>query len=92
MRNTACPNIVSCTVNAQLANSGVSLSTNIPIEQNCGGGSTNNTSTNDGSTSDTVMYMWVLIFVLIVAIVCGVAFTPGVYEWLSGGKKEGTEL
>ena len=53
MANTACPDVVTCTVQANMANAGRSLSQTIPIEQNCGGGGSvdigNGTNTGGGT-------------------------------------------
>ena len=38
MRDTACPSIIDCSVKATLNNSGIILSNNIPVQQNCGQG------------------------------------------------------
>jgi hypothetical protein len=45
MMKTACPAIITCEANVQLINSGVILSNTIPIQQNCGGGTTTKTVT-----------------------------------------------
>lgn len=47
MQQANCPNIINCTIQANLANSGVEISKTVPIEQNCG--NTNTSGTNVGS-------------------------------------------
>lgn len=55
MANTACPDVVTCTVQANMANAGKSLVQTIPVEQNCGGSGSidvgNNTGGNTGNNT-----------------------------------------
>jgi hypothetical protein len=64
MQQANCPNVINCTIQANLANSGVEIAKSVSIEQNCGnGGAVNsdgtivngsvNGATNNGGVSTT---------------------------------------
>lgn len=53
MQSTQCPTVINCEINATLVNSGMSVYTSIPIEQNCGG-SNNGSGSVPGVVETTV--------------------------------------
>lgn len=68
MRTTACPSNINCTVQAAAQNSGISLITNIPIQQNCGASATTAVTTPPPSASSGLQIYYILIFIFIVFI------------------------
>lgn len=89
MKNTKCPDIVNCTVQAQILSSGVTLNAGIPVTQNCGNNTTTTTTTPvtvvppaqiPASTVGTISstYYIYLFIIFIVAIFLGIGlFTSG---------------
>ena len=59
MQQANCPNVINCTIQANLANSGVEIAKSVSIEQNCGNGNGSGTIVNgsvngvDSGTANT---------------------------------------
>lgn len=76
MLSTACPNQITCEVKNYLTNTGVILSNTIPVQQNCGGGSspqpsppivTNPVTTDDTTAITGLSSTWIfLIFIMFI--------------------------
>lgn len=85
MQSTNCPSIIDCNVNVALANSGVQLSSMIPIQQNCGDGTKTTTVTSPipqpnqqsqsaDSSSNMIYILIMFLIILFVAIVGGAIY------------------
>lgn len=81
MARTACPDLIDCSIKTKLLNSGVSLATVIPVEQNCGNGdsqggtpaSTTQTNNSPTLTLDSRLVLLLLLIAFVLIIIGGVA-------------------
>lgn len=82
MRNSACPNVVDCSVQATLINSGVQL-TGLTVDQKCASAPSPTTDTARSGQLDEDM-VWLLMLLLIVVVI---VISVGLAVWvLSAGK------
>lgn len=75
MRDTPCPSVINCDMQVDMRNSGLTLSSQVPLQQNCGDGNT--TAKVDGAAGGGVnigMWLMILVFVFIVAIAAYAAY------------------
>lgn len=86
MERTACPNVIDCSVRAKLINSGVSLATVVPIEQNCGGDANTSTKvTSSGTGSGVTAAPGISPVVLVMALIFIIIITVALTMFLLGG-------
>lgn len=82
MQRTPCPTVIDCSIQATLINNGVSLSTVVPIEQNCGNSSNTTvtkktTVTSPTQTPSPVVNYALYVFILVIFI----AFMSAILLW-----------
>lgn len=66
MARTACPDVVTCEVQNQIISSGLSLHTNIPIQQNCGSQTNTKVDTEStGGSASTITFVLIFIFIIL---------------------------
>jgi hypothetical protein len=77
MQQANCPNIIDCSIQANLANSGVEIARSVAIDQSCGNApgatttSTTNTPTPTNTTSPNTVTILVFLAVFILLVVLG---------------------
>jgi hypothetical protein len=84
MLATPCPTVINCDIQTQLYNSGVVLSNQIPIQQNCGttGTMTSSVTTIPTSSTSTNNVKYIIVFLLIIfVIVMAIVFAALAISW-----------
>jgi hypothetical protein len=72
MQNTPCPTVIDCSIQATLINNGVSLSTTVPIEQNCGNGAAPTKQVSAQSTAPVNYTLYIFILVIFIAFMSAI--------------------